>query len=130
VAKKRSARRARKKAEAAVSSERLHDVVIYLDPLNGRLWAEPKFLVLVRRDGPHRIKYWNRTSGDITIQYRDGKAVGGRKRVPVRRADQKDDATVVAPNHDRGVFKYGLISALIPRIPGVVAAGDPEIIVE
>jgi hypothetical protein len=129
MAKKRSARRARKKAEANLISERLHDVVIYLDPLNGRLWAEPKFLVLVRRDGPHRITYRNRTSRDITIQYRDGKKVGGRSRVPVRRA-AKNDTTVVAPGHPTGVFKYGLISALIPRIPGVVAAGDPEIIVE
>ena len=129
MAKKRSSRRARRKAETDRSAERLHDVVIYLDPLNGRLWAEPKFLVLVRRDGPHRITYRNRTSRDITIQYRDGKTVGGRKRVPVRRA-ANDDATVVAPNHERGIFKYGVISALFPRIPGVIAAGDPEIIIE
>ena len=147
MAKKRPAKRRVKRPAQKPANRREashlrsnRDVVIFDHPTQtGIFLAEPSRVLLVRGEGPHKVRFWNQTNGsNINLTFTP--RLGGKITIPLNHGE--NDEANVGFGHPRGRVTYTiLLLASVHKKEkekedeeeepcAVNAAADPQIIIE
>ena len=117
----------------AVAAPANRDIVIFDHPtVPGSFDTDPFRVVLVRAEGPHRVRFWNQTS-EGSVMLRFARRLGGRERIQVNSGQH--EVADVTPTHERGRIPYTIRAAALVEKESVPdpppnAAADPQIIIE